>query len=193
MKRLPLLLLPLVLLTTACSAPRNQDFSPVDQAAFAPAQEQQLTRALEAKEALFGSLMKALTQALSEGDAADAIAVCRDVAPKLAKEVSTDEGLAIGRTSFKKRNPANTAPAWADDFIEARMKEPAFTAHPDGRLGVLLPITLQQGCIQCHGPEDRIAPEVKAQLQEHYPEDQATGFNEGDLRGWFWIEVPPVG
>jgi hypothetical protein len=31
---------------------------------------------------------------------------------------------------------------------------------------------------------------VKEALAEHYPEDQATGFQEGDLRGWFCIEVP---
>ena len=24
------------------------------------------------------------------------------------------------------------------------------------------------------------------------PEDEAVGFAEGDLRGWFWVEVPPV-
>jgi len=28
-------------------------------------------------------------------------------------------------------------------------------------------------------------------LAAKYPMDQATGFKEGDLRGWFWIEVPP--
>jgi hypothetical protein len=35
-----------------------------------------------------------------------------------------------------------------------------------------------------------IPDEVKQTLAKEYPDDQATGFEEGDLRGWFWIEVP---
>jgi len=42
----------------------------------------------------------------------------------------------------------------------------------------------------CHGPEDTIPQDVKDAIGEHYPEDQATGFRKGDLRGWFWVEVP---
>jgi hypothetical protein len=40
-------------------------------------------------------------------------------------------------------------------------------------------------CLGCHGKN--IAPEVQAKLDELYPEDQATGFSEGDLRGAFVI------
>jgi hypothetical protein len=32
---------------------------------------------------------------------------------------------------------------------------------------------------------------VTAAHAAKYPKDQATGFKEGDLRGWFWVEVPP--
>ena len=32
---------------------------------------------------------------------------------------------------------------------------------------------------------------VKVALDEQYPDDQATGFNVGELRGWFWVEFPP--
>jgi hypothetical protein len=42
----------------------------------------------------------------------------------------------------------------------------------------------------CHGPREMIADEVQTALSAHYPEDRAVGFSEGDLRGWFWIEVP---
>ena len=34
---------------------------------------------------------------------------------------------------------------------------------------------------------------VKEALAASYPADRATGFREGDLRGWFWIEVPAAG
>ena len=49
---------------------------------------------------------------------------------------------------------------------------------------------LKVQCLACHGLKEQISPEVQAQLDRLYPEDQATGFNEGDLRGWFWVNVP---
>ena len=42
--------------------------------------------------------------------------------------------------------------------------------------------------MMCHG--DNIAPEIAARIAEHYPQDRATGFSEGDLRGLIWAEVP---
>ena len=42
----------------------------------------------------------------------------------------------------------------------------------------------------CHGPREEISEEVIAKLDEYYPEDAATGFAEGDLRGWIWVEAP---
>ena len=38
-----------------------------------------------------------------------------------------------------------------------------------------------------------IHPDIAASIDETYPDDQATGFAEGDLRGWMWVEAPPGG
>ena len=46
------------------------------------------------------------------------------------------------------------------------------------------------GCLACHGPAEALDEEVRVALAELYPEDRATGFRSGDLRGWFWVEVP---
>jgi hypothetical protein len=69
--------------------------------------------------------------------------------------------------------------------------EPRLTANTEGSLGVTLPITLAANCLACHGSPDTIDPVVKAALAAKYPKDQATGFKEGDIRGWFWVKVPP--
>jgi hypothetical protein len=61
-----------------------------------------------------------------------------------------------------------------------------------GSLGVTLPITLAANCLACHGSPDTIDPVVKAALAAKYLKDQATGFKEGDIRGWIWGEVPPM-
>ena len=63
-----------------------------------------------------------------------------------------------------------------------------FDARPDGSARYMSAIVTQPLCLTCHGSE--IAPEVAAEIARHYPEDQATGFAAGDLRGAFLIEWP---
>jgi len=67
---------------------------------------------------------------------------------------------------------------------------PEFVSLSNGHAAALLPIQLQAQCLMCHGPKDQIAPAITQQLTMLYPNDQATGFQEGELRGWFWIERP---
>jgi len=68
--------------------------------------------------------------------------------------------------------------------------EPTFLAGPAGEFGALLPIRLKAECQTCHGAKEMIAEETLSAIAEHYPDDRGVGFAEGDLRGWYWIEVP---
>lgn len=147
-------------------------------------------RAIAARDALFQQLSTRLMQAMSNGGPAAAIDACSKDAQRIAAEVSEEHGLQIGRTSFKLRNPQNTAPNWAAEMVEARTDEPQFVDLPDGEFGALLPIKLKAQCIGCHGPADKLDETVQAMLTELYPNDQATGFNIEELRGWFWVQVP---
>lgn len=152
-------------------------------------QQRQRTKAEVARDELGKALLGRLTEALAKGVPA-AIPVCRDVAPTLAAEIGRQQGVTIGRTSLQLRSQRNAIPEWAKAHIEQAAPQPAFFRGPQQQLGVLYPILLQAQCVQCHGAADQIAPEVKAKLQEVYPQDRATGYAEGALRGWFWIEVP---
>lgn len=154
-------------------------------------QKAQQELVLTATNALASELMGELTAALDQGGPAAGITVCREKAPLVAANVSETYGLRIGRTSHRLRNPANTAPAWAADTVAGLEGEPTWLAGPQGELGALLPIRLRAECQMCHGPVETIADEVKTAIAENYPEDQGVGFLEGDLRGWFWVEVPP--
>ncbi len=162
------------------------------------AQTKQSDQAYDARDELFATLFARLKVSLQEHGAAASIDVCKSAAPKIAAAMNTKHDLKIGRTSFRLRNQGNAAPAWAHAHVEAFAKAPAealanapmHLSHADGRLAVLLPIRLMSGCAACHGPTDQIAPEVHAALAEHYPTDKATGFRIGDVRGWFWVEVP---
>jgi hypothetical protein len=65
--------------------------------------------------------------------------------------------------------------------------EPRAVRLASGDIGYVEPIRTKGICLQCHG--DQIEPGVKARLQELYPEDQATGFEKGELRGLFWVKL----
>jgi len=154
-----------------------------------PKQTAQLEKALAARDAMFTTLKGRLMDVIgSEGPAA-AISVCSKEAPQIAERISQEHGLEIGRTSFRLRNTDNAPPTWATQLVADRVAEPTFLTQ-EGKLAALLPIRIQAPCLACHGSEDTIPGPVKNALSEHYPKDRATGFQEGDLRGWFGIEVP---
>ena len=147
-------------------------------------------RATLAKDALFNELSTQLLAAMSNGGPARAIEVCSKLAPKLAKEVGNQHQLLIGRTAVRLRNENNLPPKWSEPLLTDLPTTPIFRVLEDGRTGALFPIMLKVQCLTCHGPEEKIAPEIRSELARLYPSDKATGFQEGDLRGWFWVEVP---
>ena len=148
--------------------------------------------AVAARDALFERLSARLTAVVSKDGPAAAIAVCQSEAPTIAETVGREKNVRIGRTALKLRNPKNQPPEWAASTIAQKPGNPVFFAGPEGKLGTLLPIRLKAQCLTCHGPAETLPPPVRAALSERYPSDQAVGFAEGDLRGWFWVEVPPA-
>lgn len=190
--RLPAL--PALLLTAlalpSCSRNGPASWERVEEASLDEAGRGRLERAVGAREQLFQRLSGALMQAVQEGGPASAIGVCSDLAPRLAREVGEEAGLSIGRTSFKLRNPANRPPEWASPHVEARAEERVLLQGPAAALAVLDPIRIVGPCLVCHGPAEDLDPAVRTALAERYPDDRATGFASGDLRGWFWVEVP---
>lgn len=158
--------------------------------ALTDSQVQQKQDAYAAKADLGGQLMAKLFAAVGKDGSTGAIDVCKTEAKKIAEDVGNKRQLKIGRTSFKLRNPTNTPPVWAKQAVDKKAAKPMYFSDDAGRFGALLPIHLQPLCTSCHGGEKQIAPAVKAALKKAYPMDQATGFQVGELRGWFWIEVP---
>jgi hypothetical protein len=136
-------------------------------------------------------LLAALRSGLESGPAA-AIGVCRMEAPGIAAGLSRD-GVRMGRSSHRLRNPANAPPEWvapvlADFAADAGDREPREIELPDGRAGYVEPIITQPLCLACHG--EQLAPDVQAAIDALYPEDRAVGLRVGDLRGVFWVEYP---
>lgn len=153
-------------------------------------QRAQKESAIAARDAMFATLFGELSMAMADNGAAGAIEVCSSRAPEIARETAEQRGVRIGRTSWKLRNPKNTPPVWAELLLDERPEKIVTTADRSGRLGVIAPIKLSSACVQCHGPRETLEAAVVEELDRRYPEDRATGFAAGDLRGWFWIEVP---
>ncbi len=136
-------------------------------------------------------LLAELTAALASGGAENALDVCRLRAPALAREVST-AAARVGRTSHKLRNPDNAPPAWAAPLLASyvageRTNESSVVPLRRGGAGYVEPIFTGPLCLTCHG--EQIAPSLRAKLSALYPEDRATGFRAGELRGLFWVEL----
>jgi hypothetical protein len=148
--------------------------------------------------AFFGELKGELVAAIKKGGPAHAVSVCNTEAAEIARRVSAQQGMDISRVSLKNRNPGNAATGWKKTILEqfeARKAagEPpdslefaSVVATADGNVfRYMKAIPTGEVCLNCHGTD--IAAEVTAKLEKLYPEDKATGYRVGDLRGAFVV------
>jgi hypothetical protein len=156
--------------------------------------------ARRAADQLGPQLMTALGDALGKSGPVGAIEVCQLRAPQIAEQLSRSGKLEIGRTALRLRNPNNAPDEWEKQALEQFASELASGAAPtalevrkveataDGwRVRWMRPIVLQPMCVICHG--DELEPDLRAELAKRYPQDQATGFKPGELRGAFTASV----
>ena len=146
----------------------------------------------------FSLLSSNLLQALQQGGVSNALQFCSVHALPLTAMVADTNQVVVSRRSHKARNPRNRAEPeelkMLDEFEVAlrRGEIPMARVKTDisGRVIFYAPIVLNNPlCLSCHGrPREEIAREHLALLKEVYPEDQATGFKLGDLRGLWRID-----
>lgn len=150
--------------------------------------------------------MKALAEenkkAVQEGGPESAVKVCKDIAPKMASELSRQKGWKVTRVSMKVRNPMlGTTDEWEQKALKKMEERLAKGEKPEtlevaeivkGKNGktfrYMKGIVLQPGCVSCHGNSEELSDAVKASLAAEYPHDQATGYAPGQLRGGLSIQ-----
>lgn len=155
-----------------------------------------------AAQLLTASLMTELGAALEKGGPVEAMRVCSESAQRVTEELSQREGIVVRRTALRLRNRANRPDEFERAWLtraevavaEGRAPEPVYEVVDragDGKeLRHLRPILFPGGiCSQCHGSAAEIGPEVKALLRQRYPDDRATGFAPGQLRGAISVRV----
>jgi hypothetical protein len=151
-----------------------------------------------------GSQLKSeLAGAIAAGGPVAAIDVCHTRAPEIAAQLSRESGARVGRTALRVRNPANAPDGIERDVLEqfsadlASGKaegplEAVFEIDRNGQVErrYMRAIPTDALCLTCHGKA--LAPDVAAAIARDYPGDQATGFEQGQLRGAFVVTWPPV-
>jgi hypothetical protein len=160
--------------------------------------DEEARRAKSAIAELAASLQAELKRAMQEGGPVNAIAVCNSKAGPIAESVASEQGLQLGRVSLRNRNPANAPSSWQRLVLKSFENRKAAGEDPAGlswmevaeiqgrqQFRFMKAIPTSPLCLQCHG--SAIAPDVSARLNELYPQDKATGFAEGDIRGAFVV------
>lgn len=164
---------------------KNASAIGIDQAALTE-------KAKLATQALGTGLKTALEAALKTGDPVDALSICNTQALAMANKVSVEQGMQVSRVSLKNRNPNNAANAWQTEVLhdfetrKAAGEDPSnlsYSAVVGDEFRFMKAIPTGEVCLGCHG--QTISPAVSAKLAELYPQDKATGYKVGDLRGAF--------
>ena len=152
---------------------------------------------------LGGELRALLLDELKRGGPAAALEACAGSAQRATDGVALATGHRVRRVSLRPRNPRNE-PRPTERAVLVELEPLARAgAMPAERIWIesdeagrellyLRPIQAGAVCLGCHGPADRLSPEVRAGLARHYPGDRAVGHQEGDLRGAIVVRLPLV-
>lgn len=149
-------------------------------------------------------VVAAMQEAVADKGVAEAIPVCKDQAPALIKQKRQETGWDIRRVSLQTRNPERATPdLWearqlADFNLRASQGEKPETLEKseivsiDGKpvLRYIKALPVGDVCLKCHGPAEALDPALKARLGESYPQDRATGYAKGEIRGALTVKRP---
>jgi len=143
-----------------------------------------------------------LIQQMQTGGIMQAVSVCSDTAQLLTNKFGVERGVFIKRVSLKNRNQ-NNFPDDVEKRVLNKFESLKQSNELDGEtefaeittdgnykyLRYLKPIILQAECLNCHGNQENMMPDVKDLIAQNYPADRATGYKVGDLRGAVSIKI----
>ncbi len=145
-------------------------------------------------------LKSKLVDSLQSEGPISAISVCNFDAPNISNTLGENYELEVGRTSLKTRNPANQPDAWETkqlQWFESQLKSgvdvkslevhEVLTENNQEVFRYMKAIPVQEPCALCHGKN--IPPSVTNKIDTLYPEDQAKGYEIGELRGAFTVKI----
>ena len=158
-------------------------------------QDAWIAEARQQADRLGGALQQTLRDTIMAQGVEAGIDVCHVEAPEIAARLSS-EVWDVGRTALRLRNPDNAPTAWQHQQLLVMQETPVQEGRPVEAMRVveqegghvfeyLRAIPMQEACMACHGPA--IDEAVLQTIARRYPDDEATGFLPGELRGAFVV------
>jgi hypothetical protein len=176
--------------------------------AYASGDDAEIQARVDAAKVATGDFLKQLggtmKREMQAGGPTAAMKVCRDVAPRIANDISLEKGWKVTRVGTRVRNPMLGLPdVWEQRVLQDFEKRAAngekydamtyfeVVEEPAGKsLRYMKAIGVAPQCIACHGNAGQIEEPVRAQLKTLYPYDRAVDYKPGDLRGAVSIKQP---
>ncbi|BCN92390.1 cytochrome c [Thiomicrorhabdus immobilis] len=143
-----------------------------------------------------GQLKPELQKAMKSGGPVSAVEFCHARAPEIAQTVAEKSGWKVNRVSLKPRGATASPDAWETEVlkrfdaektagVEVKTMEFSEVVHDGAKttFRYMKPLGTAEVCLVCHGTN--LTEPVRQAIAKYYPQDQAMGFNKGDIRGAF--------
>jgi hypothetical protein len=176
----------ITILIASCQSDRPRDLSAEETAEY-------IAKGRTIVQASFGALSGQLAGAMNQGGVPNAVGYCNIQANPIMDSLSQAHQVEISRVTLRPRNPENISSAEDAEILKDYLKlqsekkslEPFLETHSGGTVTFYMPITIISPlCLKCHG---EVGSDIKTEdyevIKSLYPEDQATGYTMGELRG----------
>jgi hypothetical protein len=141
----------------------------------------------------------ALTTSLADGGVGKAASYCSHIAVPMVDTLAARHGISMRRTTTKVRNPQD-APTGRETVIlnqfaqaqsEGKELQPLVELIDPHTVAYYQPIIMQPLCLTCHGKlGETMTEENYSFIKYLYPDDQAIGYELGELRGIWSLQLP---
>lgn len=160
-------------------------------------QEKHLSKGKEICQKSFALLSGNLGAQMKQGGPSQALPFCNLRAIPLTEEIAKQEQVTIKRVAKLYRNEENKPNSEALGIInkyETALKKgeeltPVLISSPSGKPQFFAPIMINKKCLACHGTVGlEVSQKTDSLIKILYPNDLATGYKIGDLRGVWSIK-----
>lgn len=145
----------------------------------------------------FKLLGKNLISQMQQGGPSQALPFCNVQAIPLTEIIATQEKVQLKRVSRMYRNSANKPNAtelhvisdYESDLLRGKKLAPVLISSPEGKPQFFAPIFINKKCLACHGViHSQVSKKTDSLIKALYPNDLATGYKVGDLRGIWSVQ-----
>lgn len=158
----------------------------------------------ETTQPLLAKVVGTVKASLNKTTPHETVDTCREKLPGMVKEMREKTGWNIRRVSLKTRNAERGTPdEWEAKVLadfdrraaagekRDQLEAGEIVASAEGRVfRYMKALPVQEACLTCHGDVAKLTPELQTKLATLYPQDQATGYQLGQIRGALTVKRP---